>query len=232
MDDLARWTAALTTMVGLGVTLGLNPALYAATADALAQNTRVAARVGWMVAGLATGATVLYLVLQSFDPTEFVTAAERRTADAVLDRRVDLAAGAVFVAGAVAMGLWRIRRPARSPHRTAATSHAHGWSSYVLGVSCSIIGFTTLPIMYMTGRVADGVSDHPVLRWLAYAVFLAALAAPFVLLATAWSRFPTTAARVNRVYLRMIEADHRIVYAVVLAVAGVACVILGVVPGR
>lgn len=161
MDDLARWTAALTTMVGLGVTLGLNPALYAATADALAQNTRVVARVGWMVAGLTTGATVLYLVLQSFDPTEFVSAAERRTTDAVLDRRVDLAAGAVFLSGAAAMGLWRVRRPTRPPHRTTAAAHARGWSSYVLGVSCSIIGFTTLPIMYMTGRVADGVSDHP-----------------------------------------------------------------------
>lgn len=232
MDDLARWTAALTTMVGLGVTLGLNPALYAATADALAQNTRVGARVGWMVAGLATGATVLYLVLQSFDPTEFVAAAERGTTDAVLDRRVDLAAGAVFLAGAVAMGIWRVRRPARPPHRTTASSHAHGWSSYVLGVSCSIVGFTTLPIMYMTGRVADGVSDHPLLRWLAYAVFLAALAAPFVLLATAWTRFPTTAARVNGVYVRLIEKDHRALYAVVLGVAGVACVILGLIPGR
>lgn len=232
MDDLARWTAALTTMVGLGVTLGLNPALYAATADALAQNTRVTARVGWMVAGLATGATVLYLVLQSVDPTEFVSAAERRTTDAVLDRRVDLAAGAVFLVGALAMGLWRMRTPERMPHRKAPSPQARGWSSYVLGVSCSIIGFTTLPIMYMTGRVADGVSEHPLLRWLAYAVFLVALAAPFVLLATAWSRFPTTAARVNRVYVRMISADHRMLYAVVLAVAGVACVILGVVPGR
>ena len=84
MDDLARWAAALTTMVGLGLTLGLNPALYGATADMLAQNTRVPARMGWMVGGLATGATILYLLLQSFDPTEFVAAAERSTTEAVL----------------------------------------------------------------------------------------------------------------------------------------------------
>lgn len=232
MDDLARWSAALTTMVGLGVTLGLNPALYAATADALAQNTRVAARVGWMVAGLATGATILYLVLQSVDPTEFVSAAERRTTDAVLDRRVDLVAGAVFLIGGALVATWRLRRPVRPPHRRAPAARAHGWSSYVLGVSCSIIGFTTLPIMYMTGRVADGVSDHPALRWLAYAVFLGALAAPFVLLATAWSRFPRTAARVNGLYTHVSGLDHRPVYAVVLAVAGVACLVLGVLPGR
>lgn len=232
MDDLARWAAALTTMVGLGLTLGLNPALYGATADMLAQNTRVPARMGWMVGGLATGATILYLLLQSFDPTEFVAAAERGTTEAVLDRRVDLIAGTLFLLGAVAVAWWKLRVPVRSPARRPVQARAHSWSYYVLGVSCSVIGFTTLPIMYMTGRIADGVSDHPLLRWLAYAVFLVALAAPFVLLATAWIHFPTTAARVNRVYSHLIDMDHRWVYATVLAVAGVACLVLGVLPGR
>lgn len=232
MDDLARWTAALLTMTGLGLTLGLNPALYGATADMLAQNTRVPTRMAWMIGGLATGATILYLLLQSFDPTEFVAAAERQTSEAVLDRRVDLVAGIVFLAGAVGMTTWRLRVPVRPSVRKSAPARAHSWSYYVLGVTCSIVGFTTLPIMYMTGRVADGVSDHPALRWLAYLVFLAALAAPFVLLATAWMRFPATAARVNRVYARVIDEDHRAVYAVVLAVAGVSCLVLGVLPGR
>lgn len=232
MDDLARWSAALLTMVGLGLTLGLNPALYGATADMLAQNTRVASRMAWMVAGLAVGATVLYLVLQSVDPTEFVAAAERQTTDAVLDRGVDLAAGAVFLLGAAAMTVWKLRTPVRRAHVKPVATRAHAWSYAVLGASCSVIGFTTLPIMYMTGRVADGVSDHPLLRWLAYGVFLVALAAPFVLLATAWTRFPTAAARVNRVYTHVIDMDHRGVYAAVLGVAGVACIALGVWPGR
>ena len=232
MDHLARWVAALTTLVGLGLTLGLNPALYGATADVLAQNVRVVSRMAWMVAGLATGATILYLLLQSFDPTEFVTAAERQTTEAVLDRRVDLAAGAVFLAGAAAVAVWRIRVPVRRVRPKRTTSRAHSWSYYVLGVSCSIIGFTTLPIMYMTGRVADGVTDQPLLRWLAYAVFLVALAAPFVLLATAWLHFPTTATRVHGYYVRAIDMDHRWLYAGVLGIAGLACVVLGVMPGR
>ncbi|MCJ1708656.1 hypothetical protein [Microbacterium sp. VKM Ac-2923] len=232
MDDFARWSAALLTMVGLGLSLGLNPALYGATADMLAQNTRVAPRMAWMVAGLAVGATVLYLVLQSFDPTEFVAAAERQTTAAVLDRTVDLVAGAVFLAGAAAMTAWKLRTPVRRAHVTPVAPRAHAWSYALLGASCSVVGFTTLPIMYMTGRVADGVSDHPLLRWLAYAVFLVALAAPFVLLATAWTRFPATAARVNRVYTRVIDTDHRGVYVVVLGVAGVACIVLGLWPGR
>lgn len=232
MDDLARWAAALTTLVGLGLTLGLNPALYGATADMLAQNVRVVSRMAWMVGGLATGATILYLLLQSFDPTEFVTAAERRTTEAVLDRRVDLGAGALFLAGAVAVVLWRLRVPVRHSRTKPVKTRARLWSYYVLGVSCSIVGFTTLPIMYMTGRVADGVSDHPVLRWLAYTVFLVALAAPFVLLATAWLHFPATAARVNGYYTRAIDMDHRWLYAGVLGAAGIACVVLGLLPGR
>lgn len=232
MDDFARWAAALMTMVGLGLTLGLNPALYGATAEMLAQNTRVPSRMAWMIGGLATGATLLYVLLQSFDPTEFVAAAQRRTTEAVLDRQVDLAAGAVFLAGAIAVAWWKVRVPTRVRPSKTVKSHAHAWSFYVLGVSCSVIGFTTLPIMYMTGRVADGVSDHPLLRWLAYAVFLVALAAPFVLLATAWLHFPTTAARVNRVYTHVIEMDHRWVYAAVLGVAGAACLVLAVLPGR
>jgi len=232
VDDLGRWAAALTTMVGLGLTLGLNPALYGATADALAQNTRVAWRIGWMVGGLATGATILYLFLQGFDPTEFVTAAERRAGEAVLDRRVDLAAGALFLVGAVAMLAWKLHRRVRPARVRPSAPHVHAWSSYVLGLGCSIVGFTTLPIMYLTGRVADGVSDQPVLRWLAYAVFLVALAAPFVVLATAWTHFPRTAAHVNAVYTRVIDMDHRGVYVVVLAVAGLACIALGLWPGR
>jgi len=232
VDDLGRWAAALTTLAGLGLTLGLNPALYGATADMLAQNVRVVSRMAWMVGGLATGATILYLLLQGFDPTEFVTAAERGTTEAVLDRRVDLAAGALFLAGAAIIAVWRVRVPVRRVRPHPARSRAHSWSYYVLGVSCSIIGFTTLPIMYMTGRVADGVSDHPALRWLAYAVFLVALAAPFVLLATAWRHFPATAARVNGYYTRAIDMDHRWLYVGVLGVAGLACVVLGVLPGR
>ncbi|MDQ1124914.1 hypothetical protein [Microbacterium trichothecenolyticum] len=232
MDDIARWAAALMTMIGLGLTLGLNPALYGATAEMLAQNTRIAARMAWMIGGLASGATLLYVLLQSFDPAEFVAVAQRRTAEAVLDRRVDLTAGALFLVGAAAMAWWKVRVPIRPRARTPAKSRSRSWSYYVLGISCSVIGFTTLPIMYMTGRVADGVSDHPLLRWLAYAVFLVALAAPFVLLATAWVHFPTTAARVNRVYTRVIDMDHRWVYAAVLGVAGVACLVLGVMPWR
>lgn len=231
MTDVARWIAALSTLAGLGLTLGLNPALYAATVDALAQNTRVATRVGGMIGGLFVGATALYLALQSFDPTALVAVAEERANDAVRDARVDAIAAAVFLLAALAILGWRVRQPVRAVKATASTPpRSRVWSSFVLGLGCSIIGFTTLPIMYMTGRVTDGVTGDPVLRIAAFAVFLVALALPFAGMAGLWSFFPDAGRRVSAVYARVSHADHRLLAAAVLAAAGVACLVLAVMP--
>ncbi len=233
MIDAAKWVVALSTLIGLGLALGLNPALYGATADMLARNTQVAARMSWMIAGLATGATILYVLLQSFDPTGLVTAVEQDADAAILSRRVDLVAGAVFLLAAVAVAWWRLRIPQRSaraspPVKTRARSSGYFW----LGLSCSVIGFTTLPIMYTTGRIAAGVSTELLPRLLAYGVFLLALAAPFVLLAGVWSRFPTAGASVSRVYDRVLHADFRWAYAAILALAGSVCIGFGMLAGR
>jgi cytochrome c biogenesis protein CcdA len=227
VPDVARWIAALTTLVGFGLMMGFNPALYGATADMLARNTRVAARMTWMLLGLAAGATTLYLVLQSFDPTGLVTTVEQRADAAVLSRRVDVIAGAVFLVGAAAVAWWRLRVPERSTREKPAKAAARSWNYFLLGLGSSVIGFTTLPIMYMTGRVAAGVTDDPLLRLLAYGVFLVALAGPFVALAGAWSRFPVAAARLTRYYTHAIGLDYRWLYAGVLAGAGVACIAYG-----
>lgn len=54
---------------------------------------------------------------------------------------------------------------------------------YVLGATSTVVGFTTLPIAYLTGRTVESASGDVVFRAVLYAVFLAALVAPFVLLA-------------------------------------------------
>ncbi|MFM2719791.1 hypothetical protein [Microbacterium mcarthurae (nom. nud.)] len=232
MTDVARWAAALSTLVGLGLSLGLNPALYAATTTVLAQNTRVASRIGGMIAGLAVGATALYFLLQSFDPTALVSAAEERASEAVRDARVDAVAGAVFLVGAAAVAVWKLRSPIPTPRTAPVTARTRPWSYVALGLGCSVIGFTTLPIMYMTGRVTEGVTADPALRLVAFAVFLVALAAPFAGLAGAWSLFPSTAARVNLVYARLARTDHRWLYAGLLAGAGLACFGFALLPVR
>ncbi|WJL96076.1 hypothetical protein QSU92_02370 [Microbacterium sp. ET2] len=232
MHDIARWTVALSTLIGLGLALGLNPALYGATADMLARNTQVAARMAWMVGGLATGATILFLALQSFNPANLVTAAEREADALALSRTVDLIAGAVFLTAAIGVAVWRLRVPRRAEGGHPTLGRAHAGSYFWLGLSCSIVGFTTLPIMYTTGRVTAGISDDLVPRVLAYVVFLLALIAPFVLLAGMWSRLPGTAAFVSRTYDRLIHLDFRWTYAVVLAIAGVVCLGFGLIAGR
>lgn len=232
MTDVVRWLAALSTLVGLGLSLGLNPALYAATADVLAQNTRVARRIGWMIGGLAVGATLLYALLQSFDPTALVSAAEERTTDALRDARVDAVAGALFLTAAVGVAGWKLREPIRRPRAATAAPRTRTWSYFLLGLGCSVVGFTTLPIMYMTGRVTEGVTGDPVLRLAAFAVFLVALAAPFAGLAGAWSLFPSAASRVEGFYGRLARTDHRWLYAGVLAVAGIACLVVALLPMR
>ncbi|TQK20093.1 hypothetical protein FBY40_2614 [Microbacterium sp. SLBN-154] len=232
MHDIARWAVALSTLIGLGLALGLNPALYGATADMLARNTQVPARMAWMVGGLATGATILFVALQSFNPANLVTAAERDADALALSRTVDLIAGAVFLAAAIGVAVWRLIVPRRAEGGHPTSGRAHPGSYFWLGLSCSIVGFTTLPIMYTTGRVTAGISDELVPRILAYAVFLLALIAPFVLLAGVWSRLPGAAAFVTRTYDRLIHLDYRWTYAVVLAAAGVACLVFGLVAGR
>lgn len=232
MSDVARWVAALSTLVGLGLSLGLNPALYAATTNVLAQNTRVAPRIGGMIVGLAVGATVLYFLLQTFDPTALVTAAETRATDAVRDTWVDALAGALFLVGAVGVGGWKLREPKRPPRVATIAPRTRTWSYVALGLGCSVIGFTTLPIMYMTGRVTEGVTADPLLRIAAFVVFLVALAAPFAGLAGVWSFFPSAAARVNGIYARLARTDHRWLYTGVLAGAAVGCFVLALLPAR
>lgn len=58
------------------------------------------------------------------------------------------------------------------------------------------------------------------LRLLAYAVFLAALVGPLLLLAWLWSRFPTATKKVTAIYDRALAWDSRLVSVWVLAIIG------------
>lgn len=56
MHELAKWGTTLVALIGFALALGLNPALYGATADVLARHQQALPRVAWMVAGLSFGA--------------------------------------------------------------------------------------------------------------------------------------------------------------------------------
>lgn len=225
MHAVTSWLAAMPTLIGFGLALGLNPALYGATADTLVRNQNVRARLTWLLTGLAAGATVLVLVLHGLNPANLMSTVQQRGDAVVENRTVDLAVGAVLLVGAAAMALWvRIvpdapRKPAREPDENAAPT-----SLFVLGFSSAIVGFTTLPIMYLTGRLVVSVSSDLVLRLVAYAVFLAALVGPFVMLAWLWSRFPAATQKVTATYGRMLAWDYRLVSVVLFTVGGLSLI--------
>jgi hypothetical protein len=232
VQDLARWVVALSTLVGFGLTMGLNPALYGATADMLARNMHVAARMSWMVAGLATGATALFALLQTFDPTNLVIAIRGDVDTALLSRVVDFVVGAIFLAIAALIAWWVFRVPTRPIRPARRAQNAPAITYFPLGLSCAVIGFTTLPIMYMTGRVTAGLTSHLGLRLAAYAVFLVALVGPFLVLAWIWSRFPTISRHVTEFYARITHGDYRWASAALLGVAGLVFIGLGLFAER
>lgn len=221
MHDVTKWAAAVPTLIGLGLALGLNPALYGATADSLARGVRVWPRLFWMLLGLCAGATVLVIALHSFNPDAWVSLVSGHVHAVLVNRIFDLIAGIAFLVAAASVIIWRIKRPTLQMHeKRAPSADAHPISFLTLGLSCSVIGFTTLPIAYLTGQVVIGLGPNPVLRGLAYLVFLVALVAPFVVLALVWSRFPKATARVTSAYTRALQWDYRWLTALILVLAG------------
>lgn len=79
--------------------------------------------------------------------------------------------------------------------------------------------------MYLTGRLVVGVSPDIALRLVAYAVFLIALVAPFILLAWIWSRFPRASGKVTEFYGRILAWNFRWVAFVVMLLCAIALLI-------
>lgn len=228
MQEFVTWFATLPVLAGLALSVGSNPATYAATTDVLARQAPWLPRVGSMSAGLALGATALFTLFHFFNPNGFVDGAKRGIEHVALHRGVDLTAGATLVAVAIGLASWRIAQPTRpaKPSKQAPTS-ARLSAYFAIGLSSSVIGFATLPAMYLTSHVVSSANPHLVPRALAYAVFLAFLVGPFFVLGVLWDRFPSAAGRINALYARLLGADFRLPTAAFLALAGVALICFG-----
>lgn len=232
MQEILKWAGALAALVGFALSLGLNPALYGATATALTINKRVMAKLWWLTGGLAAGATILFFALRTFDPTSLVHTLQGRVDAALLNLWVDLAAGALFLLAAAATVVWKIRGPLPEREAKPATTNSRPYSYFVIGLTSAIVGFTTLPIMYLVGRVVNAVSDDVLLRLLAYAVFLIALCGPFFLIAWVWSRFPGLTKRIQEVAALVQRWDYRWALACFFAVAGLVFIALAIFAHR
>lgn len=243
MHELMKWVGAVPTLVGLGLALGMSPALYGATADTLARGSHIRSRLTWLLSGLVAGATVLVVVLRGLDPAHFVAQVRSRGDALVEDRMVDLTAGVMLLVAACVVAVWVWAVPDRTRPQDAASSSGEGAASgpgsdgpsptlFLVGFGSSIIGVTTLPIMYLTGRVVAGVSPDLLLRAAAYLVFVVALVAPFIALAWLWTRFPAATRKVTAAYDRVLAWDPRITGVVIMAVGGIAMVAVGLLGHR
>lgn len=231
MASGAGLLGAVVSLAGFGVTMGMNPALYGATVDMLARTKNPVVRLSWMIGGLAVGATILFFVLQGLNPTHLVNLAEQELDKALLNEITDLVAGALFILGGIGTAIWRIKVPTRKRKPAKTPKEGAGLGGYfVLGLGAAIIGFTTLPIMYLTGRIVTAATTDLLLRAGLYAVFLLALAAPFVLLAFVWSRFPKFAAKFQLWYTKILSSDYRFLLAGVFVLVGLIFVGLALWP--
>ncbi|WP_053352602.1 hypothetical protein [Leucobacter musarum] len=235
MTHSLGWIPSIVLLVGFALSMGSHPATYGATADMLARNTRWLPRLASMSIGLIIGTTLLFTLFRFFDPSSFVHVWLRRVGIVIALPRTDLIIGCICIAGALAVAVWKLRQPRRAPRaagdpeasrvpRSDATFAAY----FVIGLSSSIVGFTTLPVMYLTGQVVSQISAHLVPRALAYAIFLSALIGPFFAIALAWSRLPTLSARVSRAYRSVLAWDLRWALCGFLLVVGLAAIAIDV----
>ena len=230
MTHTAGLLGAVLSLLGVGLAMGLNPALYAATIDMLARTKNPGSRLTLMIAGLFAGATALYFILQGLNPDHLVKVVEGDLDKAVIDRGVDAVGGGAFIGAGLVLAMWRIHQPQLAHKEPKKPKESGGiWSYFVLGLGASVIGFTTLPIMYLVGRVIAAASHDFVLKAVLYGLFLLALASPFVLLAFAWSRFPKFTGAFTRYYAKLLKFDYRIVAAVLSLLVGVAFIVGGLV---
>lgn len=232
MHEVATWGIAIASLIGFGLAMGLNPALYAATADMLARNVNTGARLSWMVGGLAVGATLLLVIFHSFDPTSLVAASKSKIDAVLVNRAVDLLTGIVFLISAGVVWRWKVRVPAlpAKPEKVPK-EHARSFSFFFLGFG-ACIGFTTLPIMYLTGRLITTLNPDLAIRAGAYGIFLVALAAPFFTLAWLWFRVPALTHRVTGFYANAAGWDYRRALGVLLALAGLVFLALAIFAHR
>jgi cytochrome c biogenesis protein CcdA len=224
--EVLRLTGAVVSVVGLGIVMRLSPTLIALTLRVLTDATRAYRAVAFMLLGLTIGTTLILLILQVIDPHTFEAAISGDLRQLLVRRGIDLLAGAIFIIAAIVMGL-RARRPPREkkPHRRLSGTP---WEMTLLGLTNTLMGFSGFATMYAVARVIRAASGDDALKALTYVIFVAAMVAPYVLLAWAWRRLPSESAAVKRFFSRIAEVDVRPWATALTLVLGLAFVAMAI----
>ncbi|MFC4244768.1 GAP family protein [Gryllotalpicola reticulitermitis] len=230
--DLARLLSAFVSLVLLGLTFGFSPPLYGVTVHLLVRGGSPRRSIISLTLGMGLGATLLLLIFRGFDPTTLVDVLRLGVERLLVQTVVDLVAGLLLViAGLVMLNVVRRRpRRRRRPARETARNE-HPRSMITVGFLNTAIGFVPPVTMYVTGRVIAGSTPYIELQLVGYAVFLAAVAGPYLAAGYVWRRLPRFGARMNRAYARLLRRDLRPFVAWALVAGGAVFLILGVVTG-
>jgi hypothetical protein len=228
--DLARLFSAFVSLVFLGLTFGFSPPLYGVTLHLLVRGGSPRRSIIFLTTGMCLAATLLLLIFRGFDPTTLVDVLRIGVERLLVQTIVDVVSGFLLVVAGFTMLAVVRRRPrrGRKPARKAAENE-HPRSMITIGFLNTAIGFVPPVTMYVTGRVIAGATPFIELQLIAYAVFLAAVIAPYLAAGYVWRRLPRFGARMNRAYARLLRRDLRPLVAWGLVAAGIVFLILGTI---
>lgn len=225
--ELVPILSAGLSLLGLGLVMGFSPTLYGLALHLLTRSSNPGREIRWLTAGIAVGATILFLVFRAFDPETLTTALRGHVEELLVRRSIDLTAGTIFLLLAVIVFL-RSRTPRRSKPEIQETPGQHPGRTFLLGLANTVIGVSGVATMYVTGRVVTAPSDDLLIRLMLYGVFLVTLTGPYLVASWAWRRFPRVAGDITDGYSWLMARDLRPVFAVGLLIAGLIFIGLGI----
>lgn len=220
--------AVVLSIVVYALAMGLRPEIHAATAELLARGESVLQKLTWMMAGLALGATLMFVVLQFVNPTNFLKFLHTEIDKTIINSRIELITGAAFVGIGMGIAVWRIVRPhprskgtrTQAKQATKASAIMH----FSIGLASPIFAFTSWPVMYLVVRTISASDERLFVRILVFALFLLLLITPYMLLAWAWPRFPAFAQWAHSGYIRLSHADWRLILSAVCTLSGLSII--------
>lgn len=224
--DPIRFAGAALSLLGLGIIAGFSPTLVALVLRLLDLGANAKRAITYLLLGLVLGVTALLLLLQLIDPRSLETLVKSNVQKDLIHRSVDLVAAAVFLTAGLIMAM-RVRAP-RRPRKPQARRTGRSWEMFLVGVTNPFIGFSGFATVYLAARLVRASADSDPLRLISFAIFLAAVAAPYIALAWAWQRFPQVAERITALFRRIAQIDLRPWASALALLAGLAFLGLGI----
>lgn len=207
----------------LGVVMAVSPTTFGIELDVEMTSKTARRAVGLIARAVAAGATFLALVFTAVSPATIDAIWKGSVGSLVAQHWLDLVVGgAVLVVGLVR---WRAAsEPRRPKRRHGSLDEPRVLVSTVF--ANTVIGSSSVTTMYLVVRTIG--STPPAFWAIAYATFLAALAAPYLLIGLLWSRSPRFSQSVTRMMSDLARRDLRREVAGGLIAVGLALVVWSV----